>query len=79
MRVQTKGVDKNYSFPHMNYTQLMFAVIVPFSTLDTHACILLFRQRFFFYTFPIHATFIGSTYIVLTELSDMCRHSDSSG
>jgi hypothetical protein len=51
MRVQTKGLDENYSFPHMKYKQLIFAVTVPFSTLITHAFTL-----FFFSAFSVHVS-----------------------
>ena len=78
MRVQTKGVDKNYSFPHIKYTQLMFTVILPFSILDTHACTLLFSNAFFSATL-FHTRHTCRYTRVLTKLSGLCRHTDSSG
>ena len=75
-----KGFDKNLSFPHTKYTQLVFAATVPFSTLDIHARTLLFSNAFsLLYVPPIHVTPVGTTHKVLTELSGLCRHSDLSG
>jgi hypothetical protein len=78
MQVQTKGFDEKYSVPHLKYTQLIFAATVPFSTLDTQAFTLFIFYAFFSCTLFSYMPHASVPHRILTELSGLYRHSDSS-